>query len=181
MEPMFLCLMASKGGVGKSTICKQLARELHRIGRTVAALDYDPQKHLDRFVDANPAMFKAEYAEYVVVDTQGVHSKKNIEIINAMLTKNALIIVPFRPSEDDYIEALTMRDRLKELGALDKAVFVANACYRETDKDVLHYSSLLSDSVRVAKSVLVQRKAYAKEPDRNVINEISRLLNEVVL
>ncbi|WP_305812853.1 hypothetical protein [Photobacterium leiognathi] len=101
--------------------------------------------------------------------------------MQGMKNEDALFIIPFMPTDDDYKEALKMRDRSKEFGLLDKAIFVANRCYRENDKDVKDFKQRLSTTVNVAKSVFVNRKAYAKEPDSKVINEISRFLNEVVV
>ncbi len=178
----YLILMASKGGSGKSVLCKQIARELYRTGYKVNGQDYDPQQHYAQFVEVNNAIFSSNgEADFTIVDTQGAHTQTNIDIMQGMKNEDALFIIPFMPTDDDYKEALKMRDRLKEFGLLDKAIFVANRCYRENDKDVKDFKQRLSTTVNVAKSVFVNRKAYAKEPDSKVINEISRFLNEVVV
>ena len=178
----YLIMMASKGGSGKSVLCKQIARELYRIGYKVNGQDYDPQQHYAQFVEVNNAIFSSNgEADFTIVDTQGAHTQTNIDIMQGMKNEDALFIIPFMPTDDDYKEALKMRDRLKEFGLLDKAIFVANRCYRENDKDVKDFKQRLSTTVNVAKSVFVNRKAYAKEPDSKVINEISRFLNEVVV
>ena len=178
----YLILMASKGGSGKSVLCKQIARELYRTGYKVNGQDYDPQQHYAQFVEVNNAIFSSNgEVDFTIVDTQGAHTQTNIDIMQGMKNEDALFIIPFMPTDDDYKEALKMRDRLKEFGLLDKAIFVANRCYRENDKDVKDFKQRLSTTVNVAKSVFVNRKAYAKEPDSKVINEISRFLNEVVV
>lgn len=174
--PKYILLMASKGGVGKSSICKQLARELHRTGHKVHAEDYDPQQHFARFVELHRYMF-VEEADHIVIDTQGAHTETNVQLMEAMKKEDALIIIPFRPTEDDYAEALRMRDRLEQFQLLDKTVFIVNGAYRENDKDAKHYIKLLSDTVRVSKVVFTQRKAFAKEPDSKVISEISHFIN----
>lgn len=178
----YLILMASKGGSGKSVLCKQIARELYRTGYKVNGQDYDPQQHYAQFVEVNNAIFSSNgEVDFTIVDTQGAHTQTNIDIMQGMKNEDALFIIPFMPTDDDYKEALKMRDRLKEFGLLDNAIFVANRCYRENDKDVKDFKQRLSTTVNVAKSVFVNRKAYAKEPDSKVINEISRFLNEVVV
>lgn len=178
----YIILMSSKGGSGKSVLCKQFSRELYRLGYSVRAADYDPQQHFAQFAEVNNSMFtESDTADYVLVDTQGAHTQTNIDIIESMKTEKALFVIPFRPTEDDYKEALRMRDRLKENGILDKAVFVANGCYREHDKDVKKYQALLADTVNISSSIFVQRKAYAKDPDSKVISEVSRFLNEIVI
>ncbi|HIF9201937.1 ParA family protein (plasmid) [Photobacterium damselae subsp. damselae] len=178
----YLILMASKGGSGKSVLCKQIARELYRTGHKVSGHDYDPQQHYAQFVEVNGSVFSPDdEADYIIVDTQGAHTKTNIDIMKGMKNEDALFIIPFMPTDDDYKEALKMRDRLKEFDLLDKAVFVANRCYRENDKDAKDFKQRLASTVKVAKSVFVHRKAYAKEPDSKVINEVSRFLNEVVI
>ena len=178
----YLILMASKGGSSKSVLCKQIARELYRTGYKVNGQDYDPQQHYAQFVEVNNAIFSSNgEVDFTIVDTQGAHTQTNIDIMQGMKNEDALFIIPFMPTDDDYKEALKMRDRLKEFGLLDNAIFVANRCYRENDKDVKDFKQRLSTTVNVAKSVFVNRKAYAKEPDSKVINEISRFLNEVVV
>ncbi|MGX9459527.1 ParA family protein (plasmid) [Photobacterium damselae subsp. damselae] len=178
----YLILMASKGGSGKSVLCKQIARELYRTGHKVSGHDYDPQQHYAQFVEVNGSVFSPDdEADYIIVDTQGAHTKTNIDIMEGMKNEDALFIIPFMPTDDDYKEALKMRDRLKEFDLLDKAVFVANRCYRENDKDAKDFKQRLASTVKVARSVFVHRKAYAKEPDSKVINEVSRFLNEVVI
>ena len=178
----YLILMASKGGSGKSVLCKQIARELYRTGYKVNGQDYDPQQHYAQFIEVNNAIFSSNgEVDFTIVDTQGAHTQTNIDIMQGMKNEDALFIIPFMPTDDDYKEALKMRDRLKEFGLLDNAIFVANRCYRENDKDVKDFKQRLSTTVNVAKSVFVNRKAYAKEPDSKVINEISRFLNEVVV
>lgn len=172
--------MASKGGVGKSVISKQFSREFFRLGYKVEAADYDPQQHFAKFAEANPAVF-SENGDFVVVDTQGAHTETNIQLMEAMKDQDAVIVVPFRPTEDDYTEALKMRNRLKEHGVLDKAVFVVNGAYREIDKDAKKYRELLADTVKVSKSMFTQRKAYARDPDSAVISQVSKFLNEVIL
>lgn len=177
---MYLIFMASKGGVGKTTLCRQIARELHRVGKRVQGHDYDPQQHFARFVEVNPAMFRDE-PDFTLVDTQGAHTQTNIDIMKGMKNEKALFVVPFRATEDDYTEALRMRDRLGDAGLLDKTIFVLNGIHRENDKDAKHYRELLSPTVNIARSAFVHRKAYAKEPDSKVINEVSRFINEVIL
>lgn len=182
MKKKYLILKAAKGGVGKSTMCKQFSRELHRLGKSISGHDYDPQQHFAQFMDVNSYLFSnEEQSEFVLIDTQGAHTQTNIDIMDAMKNEDALFIVLFRPTDDDYKEALKMRDRFKTHGVLDKSIFVANGCYRENDKDVQHFKALLSDTVPVAQSVFVQRKSYSKEPDSKVISEVSRFLHEVVL
>ncbi|HGO5304493.1 TPA: ParA family protein [Vibrio harveyi] len=178
----YIIFMAHKGGVGKSTMSKQFSRELHRLGKVIEGQDYDPQQHFARFMEVNSYLFtKQEEAEYVVVDTQGAHTQTNIDIMQGMQHEDALFVVLFRPTEDDYKETLVIRDRLKAQGVLDKALFVVNGCYRENDKDVKEFKERLRDTVKVAQSVFVQRKNYAKEPDSKVRGEISRFLHEAVL
>lgn len=176
----YILFMASKGGVGKSALSKQFSREFFRTGYKVQAEDYDPQQHFAKFANANPALF-CEDGDIVIVDTQGAHTETNAQLMAAMKEEDALIVVLFRPTEDDYTEALKMRNRLKDHGVLEQSVFVVNGAYREQDKDAKHYSALLSDTVKVSKSLFTQRKAYARDPDSKVINEVSRFINEVIL
>lgn len=177
-----IILMNTKGGVGKTCICKQLSRELYRLGYSVQAVDYDPQQHFAKFANVNASLFTDIEPDFCIIDTQGVWAGSSKEIIEGINPNDdCMIIVPFTPVEDDYTEALRMRDRFKVAGILNKALFLPNACYRDNDKDVAYYSGLLSDTVYVTKAVFTRRKAFAKEPNARVIFEVSRFIQMEIL
>ena len=62
-----IAVTGRKGGVGKSTICANLAAELAALGRTVAVLDTDPQQSLVKWAGLGDGIL-AEIVEAVETD-----------------------------------------------------------------------------------------------------------------
>lgn len=54
-----IAMIQQKGGVGKSTICANLAGELKELGRTVAVLDLDPQESLLSWAEFGQGLLRA--------------------------------------------------------------------------------------------------------------------------
>ena len=135
---MYISIMGSKGGVGKSTIAKAIYLELSSKGRKVGGMDGDTQKHFQKLLDSSTSH---EDNDHIIIDTTGVWSESNQELITEMLKHDGLIIVPFLPSDDDVKEALMMARRLDGFDMLNRTVFVMNRVLREFDNDIKLYSA----------------------------------------
>lgn len=118
-QPMrVICLAATKGGVGKTTLASALAVRATEESRRVALLDLDPQESLIAWWERrgrtkNPKLFEldatseaiellmSEGWEWVFVDT----SPAKIELIEPGIVAADLVLIPCRPSLFDVEQA----------------------------------------------------------------------------
>lgn len=136
----YAAVMGSKGGVGKSTVAKAIYLEWTRQGKRVNVMDGDPQQHLQGFADNHK---KHDEYDHTIIDTAGIWSQSNEQLIQQMAKNNGLIIVLFQPSDDDLKETVMMTRRLEKGGVLDKAVFTVNCTYRDLDNESKGYCKKL--------------------------------------
>lgn len=101
--PKTISIFNNKGGVGKSTICWNLANSLGKTGKKVLLIDFDPQCNLslamlgeDKFVDVLPTQNVPygttirSYLQRFLQNTggeqvflhQGVHTNKNVYLVS---------------------------------------------------------------------------------------------------
>ena len=176
-----IVLLSSKGGVGKSSIIKQIHRELSRLGFSVWGKDTDPQGTYESFLNS---LTEPNHADYFLYDTQGADSITNRTLLEAVsqAENDCLIIVPVQPTKTDLERALSVAHLLHQFKVKDKAVFVLNRCYREADKETIESrNTLRTFNINVANSVIVNRIRFDQEPTTKIRNEISRLIHEVIL
>ncbi|ASJ41530.1 MULTISPECIES: ParA family protein [Vibrio] len=176
-----IVLLSSKGGVGKSSLIKQIHRELSRLGYDVWGKDTDPQGTYEQFLSS---LNEPNNADFFLYDTQGADSAINRTLLEAIAQADSdnLIIVPVQPTETDLDRALSVAHLLHQFNVRDKAVFVLNRCYREADKETLKSKAMLkSFNIKVAKSVIVNRLRFDQEPTSKIRNDISKLIHEVIL
>lgn len=160
-------LSSPKGGVGKSSLARNLLVLATKAGRSVVGVDLDKQRTLTTWTQrrersrvAYPALSSvpvisadlADYrqalrdarrsgAEVVVID-----SPPSIEIdVDAMLSVSAaadLILVPLQQTQDDYDSAAPWMRQL--MGAKARAAFVLNRANRRAKSFELVQSRLLA-------------------------------------
>ncbi|EGU33949.1 ParA family protein [Vibrio scophthalmi] len=174
-------LLSSKGGVGKSSLIKQIHRELNRLGFQVWGRDTDPQGTYDLFLNT---LTEPNDADYFLYDTQGADSAINRTLLESIAENDSdsLIIVPVQPTETDLERALSVAHLLQQFNVRDKAIFVLNRCYRDADQETLKAKQTLkSFNINVAKSVIVNRLRFDQAPTSKIRNEISKLIHEVIL
>lgn len=129
MKANIITLATSKGGVGKSTLARNLAAHWSNIGMSVAIIDADPQGSIINRHDPNGPMGNisviAEPEEkvfstieeiqnqfnYIIVDTGGF---RNRTTVRALIATN-LAIIPLKPSADDVAGALETHSLIQEL------------------------------------------------------------------
>ena len=136
-----IAFIASKGGVGKSTLAAHVAVCAAREGKTVAAIDLDPQRSLDGWgarrtaddltvvaarvqeLGGLLANAKAQKADLVVVDSAGRN-----DVAAAQLAElSDVVLVPVRPGIYDLEASATTASMLKRAKA-KRSFFVMNAC-----------------------------------------------------
>ena len=129
MPAKILTLATSKGGVGKSTLARNLATYWLSEGFRVAVVDADPQgsianRHVAKGileklrVIADPEETVGETIDsikndfdYILVDTGGF--KNRTTVIALLHSRYALI--PLKPSSDDFVAAIATHTLIREL------------------------------------------------------------------
>jgi len=129
MESKVLTLATSKGGVGKSTLARNIAAHWLNIGHKVAIIDADPQGSIigrhnpdgllkDLTVIAEPEEnvsnvideIKGKYSR-IIVDTGGFRNRTTVRA----LIKSDLALIPLKASSDDVAGALETHSLIQEI------------------------------------------------------------------
>lgn len=129
METKIITLATSKGGVGKSSLARNLAAYWINIGQKVAIIDSDPQGSIigrhdpngrlkELTVVAEPEESVAHLVEemktkytHIIIDTGGFRNRTTIRA----LIKADLAIIPLKASADDVAGALETHGLIQEL------------------------------------------------------------------
>ncbi len=129
METKIITLATSKGGVGKSSLARNLAAHWINIGQKVAIIDSDPQGSIIGRHDPNGRLkeltviaepeesvahlvdeMKTKYT-HIIIDTGGFRNRTTIRA----LIKADLAIIPLKASADDVAGALETHGLIQEL------------------------------------------------------------------
>ena len=129
MRAKVITLATSKGGVGKSTLARNLAAYWLNIGQKVAIIDSDPQGSIIGRHDPNGELkeltvisepeesvaqlvdeIKEKYT-HIIIDTGGFRNRTTIRA----LIKADLAIIPLKASADDVAGALETHGLICEL------------------------------------------------------------------
>lgn len=202
-SPAVIFFANQKGGTGKSTLLIQFAVLLSQLGYNVEIIDADPQKTVQRWflkreaedIDGRDVRFedlsieislikREGKTDYVLVDTAGVHT----QAISAQLKLADLVVIPVQPTEADIHSSLVTETFLKQNDI--KHIFVINRA-KNRDKDTMDAVLLLSRRGYVSKSVIFDRKAYARclahgisawdfDPKTPCKEEVTNIWNDLV-
>jgi len=156
-----ICIVAQKGGTGKTTLARNLAVAAAQDGQRVLCLDLDPQQSLRQWWQGRegdtPAMLAADpmphalrdtlvaavgHFDLVVIDTPPAAPSWLTETLQAA----DLALIPVRPSPDD----------LRAVGATIAAVDIAGVSFTE------EAARVLARQGRVAPVNVAQRVIYAE-------------------
>ena len=129
MLPKVITLATSKGGVGKSTLVRNIACHCIQSGFKPAVIDADPQGSIikrhqpdgllkDLYVVAEPEetvtslIEELKHTYYpIIVDTGGFRNRTTIKALIA----SDLAIIPLKPSADDLTAAIDTHALIQEL------------------------------------------------------------------
>lgn len=177
-----VALVATKGGVGKSTLAACLAAELHRRGHDLALLDCDPQRTLAAWHGndgplhqiplgvangeaVTPSLAKlAEQHPVVLVDTAGFQNRDSL----AVLAQADLALVPFAPTPADAFGTAQTVALLREVNATKErrsrpvqVALVANGMSRSALAAHIR-REVAATGTKVLEACLHRRVAYAE-------------------
>lgn len=170
-----VAFVSQKGGVGKSTLARGLAREAARSGLTVKLADLDTQQststdwhrlrlsqkikpaiQVQAYPSAVAALREARHFDYFVVDAPARASKGTLEIARVA----DLVVQPTGASLDDLRPAVRVFHELKAAG-IDLARLRFALCRIGTPAEEADARAFLEDAgYAVLRGSLLERAAY---------------------
>ena len=170
-----IAFVSQKGGVGKSTLSRALAREAAQNGLAVKIADLDTQQGtcvdwnrkrlqkgikpvlaVESFATAAQALGIAEQYDLLILDGPARASKGTLEI--AMVAD--LVVQPSGPSDDDLRPAVREFHALAKAGvAKDKLVFALSRVGTPTEEEAAR-AYILEAGYAVLDGCLLERPAY---------------------
>lgn len=125
-EPKVIALLNNKGGVFKTTLTFNLAKNYIRNSRIVTTVDFDQQENLSRMLpDITQSGVKASdlkdiESDYVIVDTGPTFVQDHIQL----MLRADIIITPFQLDRMDIEQTTTLLETAKALNVTDKVKLV---------------------------------------------------------
>lgn len=170
-----IALVSQKGGVGKSTLARALAREAANGGLAVKVADLDTQQgtfvdwhrqrinngferigSVETYAKASEALKASEGFDLLVVDGAARASKATLEIAQF----SDLTVLPTCASRDDIVPALRLANELVAAGVNQKTLAFA-LCRVSTDAETKDARHVLENAgYRVLAGALQERPAY---------------------
>ena len=124
--PKIISLLNNKGGVFKTTLTFNLAKNYLRNNRTVTTIDFDQQENLSRMLpEITQSAVKAVdlkdiEADYVIVDTGPTFVADHIQL----MLRSDVIITPFQLDRMDIEQTTTLLETAKALNVTEKVKLV---------------------------------------------------------
>ncbi|CAG7857881.1 hypothetical protein MCAMS1_02869 [biofilm metagenome] len=180
MSTAIIAVVNTKGGVGKSTTCKNTGRGFQKQGKLVVLGDTDPQTSLNEWRITDPNSDQPEVvtiANIVALQTEIEKARsKGVDyfILDGMATEMGMamkliavadvVILPLQPSPDDTVYLsdlieLVELNRLKRKG-LPKAAFLLNMVDSRVGMTGLVEEALKPLSLPVFKTKITRRAAF---------------------
>ena len=125
-SPKIISLLNNKGGVFKTTLTFNLAKNYLRNSRIVTTVDFDQQENLSRMLPeitqsgVKAADLKDIEADYVIVDTGPTFVQDHIQL----MLRSDVIITPFQLDRMDIEQTTTLLETAQALGVTDKVKLV---------------------------------------------------------
>ena len=125
-EPRVISLMNHKGGVLKTTLSFNLAKNFMRNNRKVTTVDFDQQKNIERMLPEstesglNASELKSLGGDYVIVDTGPTFSQNHVQL----LLKSDVVIVPCQLEGMDVQQTVALFETAQAMNVLNKLKIV---------------------------------------------------------
>ena len=190
-----VALVSQKGGVGKSTLARALAREAANSGLAVKVADLDTQQgtfidwhrqrlnngfdrigSVETYAKATEALKASENFDILIVDGAARASKATLEVA----LKADLTILPSCASRDDLVPAIKLANELVS-GGIERNKLAFALCRVTTDAETKDAREALEGSgYRVLAGALQEKPAYrqAQNDGLSVTETRYKSLNE---
>jgi cellulose biosynthesis protein BcsQ len=125
-EPRIISFMAHKGGVLKTTLSFNLAKQYIRNNRSVTVVDLDQQKSIQEMLPSHTQSgvkvdeLKDLNGDYVIVDTGPTFEQSHIKLL---LSSN-IIVVPCQLEGTDIQKTVDLLETAKALSVIEKIKIV---------------------------------------------------------
>lgn len=176
-----IAFASGKGGVSKTTLSASCASLWRRQGYTVAAIDADPNRHLERWIGrmgidglacvyadegavTRVAREKAAAHDIVVIDVAGVLS---LGLAKVAVVSDA-VVIPSKAGDGDTAEALRTYQAIDDLGMARKAAAVLTQADQRTAVAQHARGQLDQDGVPILPVAMPARVAYQEAWIRGV-------------
>jgi cellulose biosynthesis protein BcsQ len=121
-----ISLINNKGGVFKTTLAFNIAKNFMRMKKTVVTIDFDQQENLSRMLpDITQSGVKASdlksiEASRIIVDTGPTFQQDHIQL----MLKSDLILTPFQLDRMDIEQTTTLLDTAQALNVTNKVKLI---------------------------------------------------------
>lgn len=121
-----ISLINNKGGVFKTTLAFNIARNFMRMKKTVVTIDFDQQENLSRMLPditqsgVKAADLKSIEASRIIVDTGPTFQQDHIQL----MLKSDLILTPFQLDRMDIEQTTTLLDTAQALNVTNKVKLI---------------------------------------------------------
>ena len=173
--PTVISFVSQKGGVGKSTLTRALAREAAANGLKVKVADLDadqgtiidwhrlrvqrqiePSLAVELFKDAGSALKQAHEFDLLIIDGPAKASASTADIAR----RSDLVVQPTGASRDDLLPAVRVFHALSKLGIpTNKLVFALNRIGTEAEADAAR-EYLVEAGYEVLNGHMLERPGY---------------------
>jgi cellulose biosynthesis protein BcsQ len=125
-QPKIISFLNNKGGVFKTTLTFNLAKNYLRNSRVVTTIDFDQQENLSRMlpditqVGVKAADLRDIESDYIIVDTGPTFVQDHIQL----MLRSDVIITPFQLDRMDIEQTTTLLETAKALNVTGKVKLV---------------------------------------------------------
>ncbi|MAG65320.1 MAG: hypothetical protein CMK74_05540 [Pseudomonadales bacterium] len=172
-EPRIISLINNKGGVFKTTLSFNLAKNFIRNNRKVTTVDFDQQENLSKMLpEITQSGTKASElenieADYVIVDTGPTFVQDHIQL----MLKSNIILTPFHLERLDIEQTTTLLETAKALNVTNKVklILIHSGKHTQMYKTLKPFVDGLCEEYGV--DILCEMRRNQAVPQANLTNQ----------
>ena len=170
-SPKVISLVNNKGGVFKTTLAFNLAKQYLRSNKRVTTVDFDQQGNLSQMLPeitqsgGSAEDFSDIEADYIIVDTGPTFVQRHIQL----MLNSSIIIIPFHLERLDIEQSTSMLNTTKALGVTDKVklIIIHSGTHTQMYKTLKPYADGVCEEYGV--EVLCEMKKSQAVPKANLV------------